>query len=61
VDARLRHASNPPREGLDICASFNGETSGLFGLDLAPDRWITIDDCRRASDYGANYTIWTKI
>jgi FkbM family methyltransferase len=37
----------PPREGLDIDAVFNGETSGLFGRDLDPQRWIGIEDCRR--------------
>ena len=40
----------PAREGLDVDAVFNGETSGLFGRDLVPDAWLGIEDCRRRFD-----------
>jgi len=39
-------APNPPIEGEYHNARFNGETSGLFGLELPRDKWRTIEQAK---------------
>ena len=44
---------NPPREGNHVEIRFNGHMSGLFGLDLPPDRWTSFDKLhKQLSMYG---------
>jgi FkbM family methyltransferase len=37
---------NPSREGRHVGARFDGHCSALFGRDLDPGRWITMDQAR---------------
>ncbi len=37
----------PAREGQYADAKFNGETSGLFGLELPPDKWRPLGEVRQ--------------
>jgi len=41
---------NPSREGQFVQASFNGETSGLFGRELDPDKWVSLPEAKRRFD-----------
>jgi FkbM family methyltransferase len=44
---------NPAREGNFFETQFTGHMSGLFGLDLPLDRWISYEEVQRISDlYG---------
>lgn len=45
----------PAREGVYVDARFNGETSGLFGRELPPDRWINFDEAR------LRYSAWKSL
>lgn len=40
----FRQPPNPPREGKYEPVQFTGEMSGLFGLELKPDKWIGIGE-----------------
>jgi FkbM family methyltransferase len=45
----------PAREGRYVDVTFNGHMSGLFGRELDPARWVSIDDvCER-------FSMWTKL
>lgn len=37
---------SPPREGSFTEVTFNGHMSGLFGNELDPAGWISVDECR---------------
>lgn len=38
---------NPAREGIYVDSSFNGETSGLFGRELPPEKWRSLTEIRQ--------------
>lgn len=37
----------PAREGIYVDASFDGETSGLFGRELPPEKWRPLEEVRQ--------------
>jgi len=37
-------APNPSREGKYVNAAFTGHMSGLFGLELPPEKWVSYDE-----------------
>lgn len=37
---------NPAREGVFVDATFNGETSGLFGRELPQRKWRPLEEVR---------------
>lgn len=39
----FRRPPNPPREGVHVPVQFTGEMSGLFGRELEPHKWMTMD------------------
>lgn len=43
---QLTRVPNPAREGTLDDARFNAETSGLFGLELPPDKWRPLGEIR---------------
>ena len=45
----------PPREGSFTEVQFNGEMSGLFGRELPPEKWISLDQL------GDIYRLWKKL
>jgi FkbM family methyltransferase len=46
---------NPAREGSYAMAKFDGETSGLFGRELPPDRWIDVVEAKQ------RYAAWASL
>lgn len=40
----FRSPPNPAREGVFAPAQFNGEMSGLFGLELPPEKWLPLGE-----------------
>ncbi|GAA3099342.1 hypothetical protein GCM10010520_51000 [Rhizobium viscosum] len=40
-------APNPAREGVYVKAHFDGETSGLFGRELPPEKWRPLAEVRQ--------------
>jgi len=47
----------PPREGQDVNATFHGHMSGLFGLDLPPEKWVSYDE---ANEWLTQFRILAK-
>jgi len=39
----FRRCPEPPREGKFVEVQFNGEMSGLFGRELAPEKWTNLE------------------
>lgn len=51
----FRRCPKPSREGRFIEVQFNGEMSGLFGRELSPEKWISLDQL------GDIYRRWKKL
>jgi hypothetical protein len=45
----------PPREGGYVDAYFDGHSSGLFGHELDPGKWITIEEAKE------RYVAWNEL